>query len=106
MVYEVESWPHTPVSVDSNPAARDCLLQFADYNYEVFTSHEKHIGLESTLISRSFQVCCGLHAPQLRKQWLGLTRYMGVAQNIVLYFVVFLLTDSRKRFDQFDIKRD
>ena len=30
MVYEVERWPHTPVSVASIPAAETILL-FADY---------------------------------------------------------------------------
>ena len=47
-------------------------------------SHEKRSNSESTLINRSFVVCSGLHAPQLRKQWLGLTRHTDVAPNIVI----------------------
>ena len=42
----------TPVSLGSNPAAEDCLLQFADYNQDIFISHEKHSGSEFTLVSR------------------------------------------------------
>ena len=34
--------------------AGDCLLQFAEYNWEVFVIHEKHSGSESTLINWLF----------------------------------------------------
>ena len=54
VVEEVERWPHTAVSVDSNTVAGDRLLQFADYICEVFISHEKHGGSKATLISRGF----------------------------------------------------
>ena len=62
--------------------SEDCLLQFADYNQEVFICHEKHNNSESTLISRSFQVCSGLHAPQLRKTI--------VRPNVVVLYLPFM----------------
>ena len=45
----------------------DCCLLFADYKLRSINKSWKHSCLESTLISRSFQVCSVLHAPQLRK---------------------------------------
>ena len=54
VVYEVERWPHTPVSVGSISAAETVFFYLLTTNEEVFISHEKHSGSESTLISRSF----------------------------------------------------
>ena len=51
---EVERSPYTPVSVDSNPVAADCLLQCSDYNWKLFISHKKHSGSESTSDQLSF----------------------------------------------------
>ena len=70
VVLEVERWPHLPASVASNPVVGLCLLQFADYNLEVFISQAKRSGLESTLGPSKSVLVYTLHSLEHNSQAL------------------------------------